>query len=283
MNGLPGASANGCYTDYLYHNGFDINAGYGTDVKLVGPGIIQQISDGTSWTCGGTTNSAVLVKHRTTEGWDFIAIYGHLERATIPSGIRDEANKASNQRTVLGAGTLIGKVGTYCTLDHLHFGVYVPQWNDGYPSLGLAAHSALPPLYTPSGVPTRSKIGYGTIGMDYWQNTFGWAHPINFIEQFHPSIPGGAVSPDDRAKAEMEQYMSQHTPYGGNPIESSLLTYTNYWPNYDMRQMQFGYLFSGNQNYLWVYHVTYTPNPKQRWVGYTDPYGRFQGWYYVGE
>lgn len=93
----------------------------------------------------------------------------------------------------------------------------------------------------------------------------------------------GNMSPDQQAKADMEHYMSQHTPYGGNPIESTLVTYKNYWQGFDLREMQFGYLFNGNQNYLSVYHATYTLNPRERWVAYTDPFGNFQGWFPVGQ
>jgi hypothetical protein len=147
----------------------------------------------------------------------------------------------------------------------------VPQWNGGQESLPYQAGNY---DYDPN------RIGYGMIGSEHWANFFGWAHPINFIEWKSP-MNGGGLTSDARAKADMEQYMRNNTPYGGDPIESSFGSNLNWEPPWELRWMYFGYIFNGNQDYLFVAHATYSNDRTIRYVAYVDPFGTFRGWFPV--
>lgn len=261
----------GCYKfAQSYHNGYDIRAGAWTPVRLVSAGIVIAISYN-GWTCDPKApdqdqNVAVLVKHQSADGLPFIGLYGHLKKTNLLVGI--------NTQTVLPAGMVIGYVGSWpCGGDHLHFGVYVPQWGNGTDS----------PPYAFSTNPAAS-IGYGFIGKTHWAAMFGWVHPINFIEWKQPGWPGTTtLSADDQAKLDMKTYMRQHTPYGSNPLDATFGTNLNWSSGFELRWLQFGYTFNGAQRSLYVYHATSKQNRSQRWIGYIDPITSFwQGWYAVG-
>ncbi len=106
---LERPSPNGCYPDNeagVYHTGSDMMASYGSPVYAIADGVVALRSPN-GW---GKNNVALLIEHRTIEGEEFRAIYGHIV-----------SNKQENQS--VKSGEIIGTVGNWDGGDHLHFGV----------------------------------------------------------------------------------------------------------------------------------------------------------------
>src|ERR1051325_9010887 len=174
----PQTGRSGKYFTDLYHDGYDVMADYGQPVFPIAGGTVAEISEG-GWSNGGTANIAVILVHSTGTGQRFRGLYGHIEKATLNSQVKVGA--------WIQPGTVIGKVGTWIGGNHLHFGINVLDVNTPLPYKGQDANT-----------PLASIIGYGRIGINYWQGTWpdrkGWVDPVFFIET---NAPSGVVNAND--------------------------------------------------------------------------------------
>jgi len=91
-----------------YHLGVDMMASYNAEVMAVANGVIKPRSE-SGW---GTNNCAAVIEHETAGGEVFTAIYGHLQCSSVSSS------------GVIHAGQVIGKVGSWSSGDHVHFGIH---------------------------------------------------------------------------------------------------------------------------------------------------------------
>jgi hypothetical protein len=127
----------GKYTDNYYHIGWDIQANFGDPVYAIADGDIVWISSGpdSGWPyqtyynnltdrdvsspqyLESKDNVGVLVKHRLSDGTEFIAVYGHVI--------------ATGNQGHLVAGQPFAKIGHYDGYSHLHFGIRKGTSTDG--------------------------------------------------------------------------------------------------------------------------------------------------------
>lgn len=259
----PQTGQAGKYFTDLYHNGYDIMASYGQPVYPITGGTVTQLSyDG--WTSGGTTNMAVIMVHTTSTGQRFRALYGHIQVSTL------------NQQVKVGAwipaGTSIGKVGTWSSGNHLHFGINVLDVNLPLPYKGQDANT-----------PLASVIGYGRIGINHWQGYWpdreGWVDPVFFLET---NSPTAQLATDDLvAKSDMKQYMVAR-------VDSALVTdnanfgFLSRDQNFEYRYQWFYTLLNGQVHYVLVNHATYLYNRSIRYVIYKNmDTQQVQGWFQV--
>lgn len=259
----PQTDKAGKYFTDLYHNGYDVMADYGQPVYTIAGGTVSEISNG-GWSNGGTTNVAVIVVHSTSTGQRFRALYGHLEASTLTSQVK--------VGLWLPAGTMIGKVGTWVGGNHLHFGINVLDVSLPLPYKGQDAST-----------PLAGIIGYGRIGINYWQGTFpdrkSWVDPIFFIETNSPTT---VVNTNDLvAKSDMKQYLVAR-------VDSALVTdsvnfgFLSQDQNFEYRYQWFYKLVAGQWHYVLVNHATYIYNRSIRYVVYKNwDTQQVFGWYPV--
>ena len=127
----------GCYFDGKYHIGADIKANLDSPVYPISDGVITRIStDG--W---GTGNVAAIVKHKLSDGTEFLSLYGHIKTSL----------KAGDQ---VKGGVGFAKIGYWSNGNHLHFGIH--------PSLTLSGN-------------------LGAMPNSSWPSTNGFAEPISWI------------------------------------------------------------------------------------------------------
>lgn len=104
-----------CYFGVVYHTGVDITAGYGTAVRAISDGVVLPWSPNGWSDEGKSDNIALLIRHRSNEYGDFVALYGHVRKS--------DAKSAGSS---VKAGEVIGYIGHWEYGDHLHFGVLSP-------------------------------------------------------------------------------------------------------------------------------------------------------------
>ena len=260
----PQTGRSGKYFADLYHNGYDVMADYGQSVFPIAGGTVKEISDG-GWSNGGTANVAVILVHSTGTGQQFRALYGHIEKSTVNPQVKVGA--------WISSGTVIGKVGTWIGGNHLHFGINVLDVNTPLPFKGQDATT-----------PLASIIGYGRIGINYWQGAWpdrkGWVDPVLFIET---NAPSGIVNNtnDLIAKSDMEQYLVAR-------VDSALVTdsvnfgFITQDQNFEYRYQWFYKLSGGSWHYVLVNHATYRYDRSLRYVAYKDwDTQRVYGWFQV--
>lgn len=110
----------GCYdfTDPqgnpVYHTGVDMKAVKNTDVHSIADGkVIDHI--GVTSAAFGVNNLALLIEHYSVERGKFLAVYGHVQ-----------ISGAKTKGSPVHAGEVIGKIGSWPSGDHLHFGILSP-------------------------------------------------------------------------------------------------------------------------------------------------------------
>jgi murein DD-endopeptidase MepM/ murein hydrolase activator NlpD len=247
----PQTGRPGKYLTDLYHNGYDVMADYGQPVFPISGGTVKEISEG-GWSNGGTTNVAIILAHSTSTGQQFRALYGHIEKATL--------NPLVKNGVWVPAGTVMGKVGTWVGGNHLHFGINVIDMNTPLPYKGQDLNT-----------PLASIIGYGHIGINYWQGTWpdrkSWVDPIFFIETNSPSA---VVNTNDLvAKSDMKQYLVAR-------VDSALVTdsvnfgFISQDQYFEYRYEWFYKLVGGQWHYVLANHATYIYNRSTRYVIYKD-------------
>jgi murein DD-endopeptidase MepM/ murein hydrolase activator NlpD len=160
---LERPSPNGCYpTSNVYHIGSDMGASQNSSVYAIADGVVKDIST-SGWTSGSTSNVALIVEHKISDGRSFRAVYGHLlENSVVAIG-----------QSVI-AGNAIGKIGDWSGGDHIHFGILSP---------GLTSPAG-------SGAYGRAQLSdYGVKSGGYYDN--GFVDPIWFITH---NVPNNWIS-----------------------------------------------------------------------------------------
>ncbi|MFZ1655046.1 MAG: peptidoglycan DD-metalloendopeptidase family protein, partial [Candidatus Moraniibacteriota bacterium] len=120
------------YFDGFYHNGVDMMT-RSLDAK------VYAIADGTIYKrhckdiAWGPGNCALFIKHKTYDGQEFTAVYGHLSKGSLPAG------------NEVDAGVSIGKTGPWSGGIHLHLGIFPgstpPSTVEGVRGWGMMANS----------------------------------------------------------------------------------------------------------------------------------------------
>ena len=130
-----------------WHLGVDFRKNEGDAVYAISDGtVIYSRTDASGYGCSRTPGGAMVVKHQTSDGKDFIALYGHVK------------NMKRNGSEVK-AGEQIAAIGPcFQNITHLHFGIHP----NGDVSSLLKAYSS-----------SRT-------------NTLGCVDPLNFIETKSP-------------------------------------------------------------------------------------------------
>ena len=166
----------GCYEKDLYHIGVDMMT-YSLDHQTyaVADGMVVLVDDsGSSWgSTDGHANSAVFIRHYTSQGDSFTCVYGHIQR---------EVKKGD----FVKAGGELGKTGDYSGGIHLHFGCF---WGTAIPPTNKVSHR-----------------GWGRMGNDWWSDvddcskhspdTNCFVDPLDLIRSHSPAtlIPKGERS-----------------------------------------------------------------------------------------
>lgn len=171
---------NDCYPIAgVYHIGADMKIGYGTDVRAIADGEVVDWSE-SGWSNDGTNNNiALLVKHRSAERGEFVALYGHVLR----SGAKGKGSSVK-------AGDVIARIGRWNGGDHLHFGILSP----GLPAPLASGYGRWP--YNEYG-----KTKKASNGQDYYDN--GFIDQIDFIAH---------NGPDNSATRQTESQPNSITP-----------------------------------------------------------------------
>jgi murein DD-endopeptidase MepM/ murein hydrolase activator NlpD len=160
----PGSDHGGSYFNGEYHIGTDISAPLNAVVWPVADGEVIHASYN-GWSAGATNNYALLVKHTTSTGEPFIALYGHM---IIPS-------KKWKKGDEVYVNKPIGVIGDWNAGDHLHLSI----WSN------------------------KSSIPGGKYGRGKWSEypeTYGQVDPINFLNTHYPKLgplPHHKVSIED--------------------------------------------------------------------------------------
>jgi len=148
-----GCNGNGCYFAGEYHIGQDVSAEFGDPAYLIADGVVEYISLN-GW---GSGNKGVFVRHRLSDGTDFLALYGHIV-----------TNASVGQ--LFFAGEVIGTIGHWNSGDHLHFGV-------------------LPDVILPTG-------SFGRMSCSSWPSPNGFVDPMDWIESRSPKNRGVGLFTD---------------------------------------------------------------------------------------
>ncbi len=101
-----------------WHLAQDMSASYGSPVHAVGDGVVLESKYVDGYGPGGGKGGAVVILHKTAQGREFWAVYGHLQSLRYAKG-----------KTVK-AGAVIGSVNA-SSPTHLHFGIHSGR---SYPS-----------------------------------------------------------------------------------------------------------------------------------------------------
>src|SRR3989344_2373415 len=101
-----GCGTNTAYFAGEYHIGHDFEANAGDPVYPICNGVVEYVSFN-GW---GTGNVGVFIRHRTSNGNYFLALYGHVQTSVV---VDDNVS----------TGDSFAEVGSWPYGDHLHFGV----------------------------------------------------------------------------------------------------------------------------------------------------------------
>lgn len=140
---------NGSYVNGFYHIGNDYPAAKDTIIRAIGNGKVKFAGS-----FGSGNANAIFVQHKSSDGTDFVALYGHVNMA---AGIKKDAT--------VTAGQQIASVADIAA-DHLHFGI-VP--GTSYPS-----------------------SGWGMQPCNNWPFPNGFVDPAPYLNA-HPSSGGGGA------------------------------------------------------------------------------------------
>jgi hypothetical protein len=119
--------------------------------------------------------------------------------------------------------------------------------------------------------PLAGIIGYGRIGINYWQGTWpdrkGWVDPVFFIETNSPtSLPN---TNDLVSKSDMKQYLVARvdSALATDSANFGFITQDQY---FEYRYQWLYKLVAGQWHYVLVNHATYIYNRTVRYVAYKD-------------
>lgn len=233
-----GCSGSSTYTSGRYHLGTDITspAGYGTQnrpIYALSEGRVTWISRN-GWEY---SNIAYVIRHWTSDGRPFLAIYGHI----IPSMM----NKSVND--TVRAGEFIGRVGMHPNGPHLHLGIY-PNGTVLYPQL----------------------VGWGFLPCSSWPNDNGFVDPFNWLLSKRPSLR--CPDPvDNQAKLDMEGFIVRfQQSLFGPPFAGVFAKNLNWDPNYELRAQAFMW-GSSSCKVSYVYSIRSKTTSGIRYVSYLNP------------
>lgn len=147
----------GCYFGGLYHLGVDMMA------KRVGDPVYP-IADGEviGMSTDGEKNAAVFIKHKLSDGSDFVAVYGHIRTSV-----------SARKHSKVTGGVQFATVGPYSGGNHVHLGIHPEVKSD----------------FTVSEKDKRGKVvemGWGRASNYFWPNANGFVEPISWITTKSP-------------------------------------------------------------------------------------------------
>jgi hypothetical protein len=142
----------GCYFGGLYHLGVDMMA------KKVGDPVYP-IADGEviGMSTDGEKNAAVFIKHKLSDGSEFVAVYGHIRTSV-----------SAQKHSKVAGGVQFATVGPYSGGNHVHLGIHPEVKSD----------------FTVSEKDKRGKVvkmGWGRASNYFWPNANGFVEPISWI------------------------------------------------------------------------------------------------------
>lgn len=144
---LPTGSSKTCgYLSFLsynkdfngYHLAIDICTGEGSPIYAIGDGeVVGSNSEIGSYGARGTKGGAMAIRHKSADGYFFIALYGHLNKM-LPKG------------NTVTKGQIIGYANDY-NPPHLHFGIHkgydLPgSWYLGYTKMQDETYGFVDPM-----------------------------------------------------------------------------------------------------------------------------------------
>ena len=167
------------YFSNYYHIGTDmITRDLNYPVYAISDGkIIYKHCDNNSW---GLGNCALLIKHKTSDNNEFVAIYGHIRTSL------DQGNTVS-------AKQILGTTGPWSSGIHLHFGI----------------HPGPEIPYSDS----ASGIGWGRMTVSHYPNANGFVDPIAFLKNNAPYLD---LSDDSEMKEFNVRVVNQYAWYPPN-------------------------------------------------------------------
>jgi len=199
------ADHGGCYFKGKYHLGFDMMA------TVVSP--VYAISDGEviGMSTDGEGNVAIFIKHKLTDGSEFVAVYGHII-TNVNSGDPKEVK----------GGKQFATIGSYKGRDHLHFGI-IPQVR--IPSKRYAKDQNGKYLTDKSG--ERFAIGWGMASNVFWPDngppdTNGFIEPIGWITTKTPFSASGLTSAQPSAQLP-SSVINAYNSSGGSSVFGAAL------------------------------------------------------------
>lgn len=137
------AANGGGYFDGYYHLGEDMLIANGNGVYAIAAGTVTYRST-SGW---GTGNIALAIRHKLTDGSEFLALYGHIRSSKVVGN-------------TVAAGEVFATIGPYTYGDHLHFGIH--------PGLTMPAS------------------GWGMLANSQWPSTNGFVDPVDWIRTRSP-------------------------------------------------------------------------------------------------
>ena len=164
---MPGFLAGGPgmppYQTGVYHLGQDMEANVGDPVYAISDGEIVYVSAPTGgW---GDDNYGLIVKHKLSDGTEFLALYGHV-RPSLES-LKYASSGIVSTPVPVSAGEVFATIGPGVVNGeqvwepHLHFGVHP---------------DATIPIPSP----------YGRMPLSNWQATNGFVDPVDWIKTHTP-------------------------------------------------------------------------------------------------
>lgn len=157
-----------------WHCGVDIICPLYTSVYAVADGIVTLCSP-SGWDDNGEkSNYAMMIKHKTSLGLVFYAIYGHMLRPVKNSQpLSDDEIRKFRVGDKVAIGEEIGKIGKW-NPPHLHLGLWHnPQSPDNFPTTNLGRASLPKPEET-------KYIGITSCG--------NWRQSIEWLDRLRPGV-----------------------------------------------------------------------------------------------
>lgn len=192
-----GFVAQGCWNPYsytagYYHLGHDIRADEGSAVYAISDGVIVRASSG-GW---GSGNYALIIRHRLANDTEFLAVYGHIHPWVWEGSVT--------------GGQVIGTIGPYGNISHLHFGIRTDP-NNPWSPLGRTACSN-------------------------WQDQFGFVSPLAWIQT---QSPDSGRNLDSQAMSDLINFAAADARFGQSSFSIGA---DPYWdPNWELRWMDFNF------------------------------------------
>lgn len=107
--------------DGYYHIGQDMEANVETNIYAIADGEIIYVDNGDAWNfIPEDKNYGIFVKHKSNNGKEFVALYGHIR----PINIDLMRNGKIDPPVKVYSGVSFATIGPFGSIPHLHFGIY---------------------------------------------------------------------------------------------------------------------------------------------------------------